>query len=67
MTKERTMNEIVVGNIGNVYSGYNDDEALRIYLEYVDQSKIGYGRAAGESVVWFRDGEIWRSMRKQGG
>lgn len=49
--------QVVVGNIGTVYSGLNLDEAIRTFHEYVRQSRSGYGRAAGESVVIMKDGE----------
>jgi hypothetical protein len=52
--------EVVVGNIGTVYSGRDEAEAQKHYDEYVDQSKTGYGRAAGESVTMFRNGEIFK-------
>jgi hypothetical protein len=54
------MNEIIVGNIGSVYRGNNDTEALRVYNEYVEQSTTDYGRAAGESVTWFVNDEPFR-------
>jgi hypothetical protein len=50
--------EVVVGNVGNVYKGYDRDEALAAYDEYVDHSLNGYGRAAGETVTLFKDSEI---------
>ena len=51
--------EVLVGNIGNVYSG-NGTEARRVFADYVKQSKSGYGRAAGEDVTIMRDGEPWK-------
>lgn len=50
--------EVVVGNIGTVYSGTSKLDALAKYKEYVSQSKANYGRAAGESVTLFTDNEI---------
>jgi len=50
--------EVVVGNIGTVYDGNNPVEARKDYGEYVKQSKNGYGRAAGESVTIFKDGDV---------
>lgn len=47
--------QVVVGNIGTVYDGNSQDEAIKTYNEYVAQSKERKGRAAGESVVLFRD------------
>ena len=52
------MNEIIVGNIGCVYRGADDDIAREKYDEYVEQSKSQRGRAGGEDVTWMRDGEI---------
>ena len=52
--------EVVVGNIGTVYSGRNGFEANKTFGAYVSQSKSNYGRASGESVVLFKDGEITR-------
>lgn len=52
------MIEVVVGNIGTVYEGQDRAEADKVYAEYVRQSEGGYGRAAGEGVTLFVDGEI---------
>jgi hypothetical protein len=51
--------EVIVGNIGSVYVGPNYDEAQRRHDGYVVQSQGGYGRAAGETVIIMRDGEIY--------
>ena len=50
--------EVVVGNIGRVYSGKNGFTANNTYQTYVGQSKRGRGRAAGEQVVLFKNGQI---------
>jgi hypothetical protein len=52
------MSEYVVnvGNIGNVECK-NKKEALEVFKDYVEQSKSGRGRAAGESVYVLEDGE----------
>ena len=50
--------QVVVGNIGTVYDGDDYDEALENFNEYSEQSKQQYGRAAGEQVTLFEDGEI---------
>jgi hypothetical protein len=50
--------EVVVGNIGSVYTGSNPVEAADTFEDYMKQSKSGRGRAAGEDVVLFEDGEI---------
>ncbi len=50
--------EVIVGNIGTVYSGPNHNTAFLTYSEYVTHSKSNYGRAGGESVTLFKDNEI---------
>lgn len=50
--------EVVVGNIGIVYSGFRIVDALQTYNDYVDASKEDHGRAAGETVTMMFDGEI---------
>jgi RNA-splicing ligase RtcB len=51
--------EVIVGNIGTVYSGNDGDEAQRIHDVYVEQSQGGYGRASGETVTIMRNGDIY--------
>ena len=43
--------EVIVSNIGCVYSGPNKRDALFHARSYVDASKTRYGRASGESVT----------------
>ena len=50
--------QVIVGNIGQVYDGNNPIEARKVYGEYKRQSIDNYGRAAGESVTIFDNGEI---------
>jgi len=50
--------EVVVSNLGTVYSGDNGFIARSTYQTYAGQSKSGYGRALGESVALFKDAEI---------
>lgn len=50
--------EVIVGNIGTVYSGNNYMQAQTKYSAYVKQSREEYGRAAGETVTLFHNGEI---------
>lgn len=52
--------EVTVTNIGKVFSGWNADSAISVFWEYVRKSRAGEGRAAGEDVVLFKDGEIIR-------
>jgi len=49
--------EVIVGNIGTVYSGPSKAEADTHYTEYVSQSETNYGRAGGEDVTMMEDGE----------
>jgi phage FluMu protein Com len=57
---EKPINEqkyvVNVGNIGNIACD-SKEEAEETFKEYVEQSKSGYGRAAGESVYLMVDGE----------
>lgn len=50
--------EVVVGNIGTVYSGPNEDEARKTFRNYRDKSIAGVGRGSGEDVSLFLDGEL---------
>lgn len=52
------MYAVVVGNIGTVYQGDDFEAAFAAFDEYVEQSKSGAGRAAGESVCLFTDDEL---------
>ena len=49
--------EVIVGNIGTVHRGSNRAEAMKHFAEYVGQSESDCGRAAGESVTLWTDGE----------
>lgn len=51
-----------VGNIGTVFDGSNQRKAIRAFREYVNQSKAGYGRASGENVTLFCNGEPLREF-----
>jgi hypothetical protein len=59
--------QVVVGNVGTVYSGTNGAEARKTFLVYRKQSRTGQGRAAGEEVTLFKDGEpvesYWGAQR----
>lgn len=50
--------EVIVGNIGTVYSGPDEDEARRRFRDYCHDAKADIGRAAGEQVTLMQDGEI---------
>lgn len=43
--------EVIVGNVGTVYSGGEMKKALEAFGEYRKQSQSDYGRAAGEDVT----------------
>jgi hypothetical protein len=49
--------KVIVGNIGTVCRTNSRMAAVERYGDYVLQSTIGYGRAAGEPVTLMRDGE----------
>lgn len=49
--------EVIVGNIGIVYSGKDFKLACQHYDEYVAQSKSAIGRAGKENVTLMNDGE----------
>ena len=52
------MYEIYVGNIGCVLTTQVRLDAIKCYWDYVSQSMCGYGRATGEDVTMFKDGDI---------
>lgn len=53
--------QVIVGNVGQAYSGNDEQEALTEYEGWVEASKIGNGsRAAGEPVTLMFLGEIWK-------
>lgn len=54
----RNYYEVIVGNIGKVYSGHSSVEANETYQEYADMSERGFGRAGNESVTLLKNDEI---------
>lgn len=52
--------EVLVSNIGRVYAGDSVEQALIAFREYEAQSKMGAGRAAGETVTWLQDDEVFK-------
>ena len=54
----RNQHEVIVGNVGSVYCGYNKQDAENEFRTYKIQSENGYGRASHEPVTLFYDGEI---------
>jgi hypothetical protein len=49
---------VVVGNIGTVYAGSDAAAAFKAFEDYADLSFRRVGRAAGEDVTAFENGEI---------
>lgn len=63
--REKHDYEVVVGNVGTVYSGGSLKKALAKFRAYVEESRAGHpdgsaGRASGEDVTLFRDGDIFK-------
>lgn len=52
--------EVIVGNVGTVYSGSDKAEAERKFDAYMVLSQQGYGRAAEQPVTMMADGEIYQ-------
>jgi hypothetical protein len=52
--------EIIVGNIGTVYTGPSWKYASTTYKDYMWASKEGAGSVAGESVTWMKDDEVYK-------
>jgi hypothetical protein len=52
--------QVIVGNVGTVYSGNNRKTAVRTFEGYLQNSKASVGRVAGEPVTLWCDGEIER-------
>jgi hypothetical protein len=50
--------EVIVSNVGTVFSAPNGEDAKLCFEEYKDMSDNNVGRAAGENVTLFRDGEV---------
>lgn len=49
--------EVIIGNVGTVYSGTDSHVANTFYATYEADSRANYGRAAGEPVTLLQDGE----------
>lgn len=50
--------QVIVGNLGTVHETENERDALFCARTYVDRSKGGHGRCAGEPVTVLKDGEL---------
>ena len=48
---------VTVGNIGNIQFT-NKQDAVKSFEDYKNQSRNGIGRASGETVTLFKNGEI---------
>jgi len=51
------MFQVIVGNVGCVHETENERDAFFTARLYVDRSKSGRGRCAGEPVTVLKDGE----------
>jgi hypothetical protein len=54
--------EVMVSNIGLVYNGSDEAKAKQEYENYKILSVLNAGRAGGESVVLFCNGEPWEEF-----
>jgi hypothetical protein len=57
--------EVLVGNVGTVLTTNSLRQAQGVYRDYVAASKAGVGRAAGEAVGLFCDGEPIREYESE--
>lgn len=60
----RSNYEVVVGNVGTVHRSAKGREAELDFEAWVEVSKLEVGRAAGEPVTLFKDGEPVREYEK---
>jgi hypothetical protein len=51
---------VIVSHVGSVYAGNNYLQASSKYTAYVKLSREATGRAAGETVTLFHNGEVRR-------
>ncbi len=57
--------QVIVGGLGETYSGGCPETAWSVYDHYHLLSKSGWGRVAHESVVLFEDDEIVAETRSK--
>lgn len=50
--------EVIVGNVGKVHDGDDEQAARTVFDSYARQSVHALNRVTGESVWLYRDGEI---------
>jgi hypothetical protein len=65
--KRKHRYEVIVGNIGTVVSTHDLEDARSTFNVYVEQSKSGRGRAAGEPVTLMKDGEMMKEFEGEYG
>jgi len=58
--------EVFVGNIGLVFEGEHENNARRLFNSWAELSKHEHGRAAGENVTLFKDGDIIKEYEGHG-
>jgi hypothetical protein len=56
--RAETQWQVIAGNAGTVYTGGDDKLAKQAFDQYVELSKAGSGRVAGEPVSLWCDGEL---------
>lgn len=49
---------VVGGNVGTVYAGEDEVEALAVFGEYMVLSMSGQGREGNQTVVYLTDGKV---------
>lgn len=64
---KKSVYEVLVGGIGTVVRTYSRREAEGVYRDYVEASRADVGRAAGEAVALFMDGEPIREYESASG
>lgn len=52
--------QVIVGNVGIVYSGSHYDKAMHAFTVYQHQSESEVGRASGENITLMCNDEIER-------
>lgn len=59
------MFDVIVGNVGLVYSGDHYDRAVEMFMHYAEQSQTHTGRAADQLVMLMKDGHCIRSYEPE--
>ena len=50
--------ELIAGNVGMVYNGNDGEQAHCMFVDYIERSQSGRGRAAWEPITLLKNGEI---------